>query len=197
MKVTIDIDCTPEEARTFLGLPDVKPFQDAMMDKMRGQVQKTIDTLGPEAMMKAFFPTGIPGLEEMQGLFWRMASGGEDGAVSAVRLVSRRAFSGYWEYHLDDALFVAPPRRDQGGAGLFNGRGELVGVGSLVVSDALGSQAPGVPGNMFVPIDLLKPILAELRERGSSARMGATAVAVAARRARSSHARSGGVSSTS
>jgi len=98
-----------------------------------------------------------------------VASGGEDGAVSAVRLVSRRAFSGYWEYHLDDALFVAPPRRDQGGAGLFNGRGELVGVGSLVVSDALGSQAPGVPGNMFVPIDLLKPILAELRERGSSA----------------------------
>ena len=35
MKVTIDIDCTPEEARTFLGLPDVKPFQDAMMDKMQ------------------------------------------------------------------------------------------------------------------------------------------------------------------
>ena len=51
MKVTIDIDCTPEEARTFLGLPDVKPFQDAMMDKMPDQVQKTIDKLGPEAMM--------------------------------------------------------------------------------------------------------------------------------------------------
>lgn len=76
MKVTIDIDCTPEEARTFLGLPEVKPFQDAMMDKMQDQVQKTIDTLGPEAMMKTFFPTGIPGLEEMQGLFWRMATGG-------------------------------------------------------------------------------------------------------------------------
>ena len=99
-----------------------------------------------------------------------VASGGEDGAVSAVRLLSRRAFSGYWEYHLDEALFVAPQRRDQGGAGLFNGRGELVGVGSLVVSDALGSEAPRVPGNMFVPIDLLKPILAELRERGNSAR---------------------------
>jgi serine protease Do len=103
-----------------------------------------------------------------------VASGGEDGAVSAVRLLSRRSFSGYWEYHLDEALFVAPQRRDQGGAGLFNGRGELVGVGSLVVSDALGAQAQGgegprVPGNMFVPIDLLKPILAELRERGNSA----------------------------
>lgn len=75
MKVTIDIDCTPEEARTFLGLPDVKPFQQAVMDRMQDQVQKTIDTLGPEAMMKAFFPSGVPGLDELQGLFWRMATG--------------------------------------------------------------------------------------------------------------------------
>ncbi|MEN3952262.1 DUF6489 family protein [Iodidimonas sp. SYSU 1G8] len=76
MKITIDVDCTPEEARTFLGLPDVKPFQDAMMEKMQHQVGTTIDTLGPEAIMKAFFPTGIPGLEELQGMFWRMATGG-------------------------------------------------------------------------------------------------------------------------
>ncbi|MEN3975337.1 DUF6489 family protein [Emcibacter sp. SYSU 3D8] len=76
MKVTIDIDCTPEEARTFLGLPDVKPFQDSMMARMQDQVQKGIDTLGPEAMMKTFFPSGLAGLEEMQGMFWRMATGG-------------------------------------------------------------------------------------------------------------------------
>jgi hypothetical protein len=76
MKVTIDIDCTPEEARAFLGLPDVKPFQDAMLDKMRDQVEKTLDALGPEAVMKAFFPAGLPGLEEIQGMFWRMATGG-------------------------------------------------------------------------------------------------------------------------
>ena len=76
MKVTIDIDCTPEEARTFLGLPDVKPFQEAVMDKMQEQVQKTIDTLGPDAFMKAFFPAGIPGLDEMQSMFWRLATGG-------------------------------------------------------------------------------------------------------------------------
>jgi S1-C subfamily serine protease len=83
-------------------------------------------------------------------------------------MVSRRPFSGYWEYHLDGALFTTPPRTDQSGAGLFNGRGELVGIGSLVVADAAGADGPPVPGNMFVPVDLLPPILAELRQRGRS-----------------------------
>lgn len=97
-----------------------------------------------------------------------VASGGDDGTVSVARMVSRRAFSGYWEYHIDDALFTSPARRDHSGAGLFNGRGELLGIGSLVVSDAAGPGAPGTPGNMFVPVDLLKPIFTELRERGAS-----------------------------
>lgn len=98
-----------------------------------------------------------------------VASGGDDGTVSIARLLSRRAFSGYWEYHIDDALFTAPPRRDHSGAGLFNGRGELLGIGSLFVNDAAGPEGGGrSPGNMFVPVDLLKPILTELRERGAS-----------------------------
>jgi serine protease Do len=97
-----------------------------------------------------------------------VASGGRDGELSLARLVSRRAFSGYWEYHLDEALFTAPPRTDHSGAGLFNADGELLGIGSLVVTDALGPGGGRVPGNMFVPVDLLKPILGELRERGSS-----------------------------
>jgi S1-C subfamily serine protease len=85
-----------------------------------------------------------------------------------ARLVSRRAFSGYWEYHIDQALFTTPARSDHSGAGLFNARGELVGIGSLVVQDAAGSEVGRLPGNMFVPVDLLKPVLGELRERGSS-----------------------------
>ncbi|HEY2977816.1 MAG TPA: serine protease, partial [Burkholderiaceae bacterium] len=60
-----------------------------------------------------------------------IASGGEDGAVSVARLVSRRAFVGYWEYRIDGALFTSPPRTDHSGAGLFNSRGELMGIGSL------------------------------------------------------------------
>ncbi len=95
-----------------------------------------------------------------------ISSGGDDGDVSIARMVSRRPFSGYWEYHIDSALFTSPPRTDHSGAALFNGRGELMGIGSLIVMNALGDNHPRVPGNMFVPVDLLKPILAELRERG-------------------------------
>lgn len=97
-----------------------------------------------------------------------IASGGSDGGLSLARLVSRRSFSGYWEYHIDGALFTAPPRFDHSGAALFNTNGELVGIGSLIVGDAMADGMPPVRGNMFVPIDLLKPILGEMRERGAS-----------------------------
>ncbi len=97
-----------------------------------------------------------------------IASGGDDRDLSVARMVSRRPFSGYWEYHIDDALFTAPARTDHSGAGLFTAEGELVGVGSLLVGNAGGMDAPAMRGNMFVPIDLLKPILGELRARGSS-----------------------------
>jgi len=100
-----------------------------------------------------------------------VASGGDNGQLSMARLVSRRAFAGYWEYRIDDALFTAPPRNDHSGAGLFNSRGELVGIGSLVVADTRADargDGPRQPGNMFVPTDLLRPILSELRTRGTS-----------------------------
>ena len=97
-----------------------------------------------------------------------VASGGDDGELSLARLVSRRPFSGYWEYHLEQALFTVPARGDHSGAGLFNLDGELVGIGSLVVSEALGPAAGRLPGNLFVPVDLLPPILGELRSRGAS-----------------------------
>ena len=95
------------------------------------------------------------------------AVGGPDGDVAMIQLVSKRAFSGYWEYHIESALFTSPPIGNHSGAPLFNQRGELLGIGSLFVGDALGA-APRVPGNMFVPVDLLKPILAEMQRTGSS-----------------------------
>jgi S1-C subfamily serine protease len=97
-----------------------------------------------------------------------VASGGDNGDLSLARMVSRRPFSGYWEYHIEGALFTAPARADFSGAALFNADGELVGVGSLFVGNALGGSGPALRGNMFVPVDLLKPILPELRARGSS-----------------------------
>jgi serine protease Do len=105
-------------------------------------------------------------LQRGEGLM--IVSGGEQGAISAAQLVSKRNFSGYWEYHVDGALFTSPPRPDHSGAGLFNSRGELVGIGSLLVKDAAGPDGPAQNGNMFVPIDLLQSILPELRSRGSS-----------------------------
>ncbi len=97
-----------------------------------------------------------------------VVSGGTDGQVSIARLVSRRPFSGYWEYHLDEALFTAPARRDHSGAGLFDAQGQLLGIGSLFVPDAMGENRPRMPGNMFVPVGLLRPILDELRSRGTT-----------------------------
>jgi serine protease Do len=93
-----------------------------------------------------------------------VAGGGED-SISVATVVSRRLFAGYWEYLLDSAIFTAPPRVDHSGAALINRDGELVGIGSLLVMDAM---TPGerLPGNMFVPIDLLKPILDELIATG-------------------------------
>jgi S1-C subfamily serine protease len=95
-------------------------------------------------------------------------NGGDSGSVSATRLVSRRAFSGYWEYHLEDALFTSPPLPAHSGAGLFNSRGELVGIGSLFVADAAGPNAPRMAGNMYVPVDLLRAALPEMLVSGRS-----------------------------
>ena len=96
------------------------------------------------------------------------ASSDEDADVNMTQLVSKRAFSGYWEYHIDGALFTSPPVQNHSGAPLFNQKGELIGVGSLFVMDAIG-QNVRLPGNMFVPVDLLKPIMNEMLQTGSSA----------------------------
>lgn len=99
------------------------------------------------------------------------SQGGQDPEVSLTQMVSQRPFSGSWEYHIDQAIFTSPPvlggRGNHSGAGLFNPQGELVGIGSLRVMDAAGQQRL-LPGNMFVPVDLLKPILAELQRSGRS-----------------------------
>lgn len=94
-----------------------------------------------------------------------IVTGGEEQTLSIATVVSRRQFAGYWEYLVDGAIFTSPPRTDHSGAALINKEGELVGVGSLLVMDAL---TPGerLPGNMFVPIDILKPVLEEMIRTG-------------------------------
>lgn len=70
MKIKFDIDCTPEEARTFLGLPDVGPMQDAMMEEIRQRMTAGLEAMDPETMMKTWLPMGMQGLEEIQKSFW-------------------------------------------------------------------------------------------------------------------------------
>ena len=90
---------------------------------------------------------------------------GARGNIAPAFITSRREFTGGWEYLLDSAIFTFPPIADWGGAALIEPSGKLVGVGSLFVRDAAGNGT-SVPGNMFVPIDILKPILDELIETG-------------------------------
>jgi S1-C subfamily serine protease len=92
--------------------------------------------------------------------------GGAAGTIGAF-VASRREFAGYWEYLLDDAIYTVPPHPNWGGAALVNPAGELVGIGSLIVNDAVQANAAS-PGNMFVPINVLKPIFADLLDSGRS-----------------------------
>jgi len=85
--------------------------------------------------------------------------------VVATKVVSRRSFAGSWEYLLDNAIFTSPAIDEFGGAALLGADGRLLGIGSLFVNDAAPSGRP-VYGNMFVPIDALKPILADLITSG-------------------------------
>jgi S1-C subfamily serine protease len=93
-----------------------------------------------------------------------VAHGGA-GGNSAAAIMARRRFTGWWEYMIEDAIFTSPPRYDHSGAGLLDESGKLIGIASLWVSDALEINA-AFPGNMFVPTDLLKPLLEDLVSTG-------------------------------
>ena len=92
---------------------------------------------------------------------------GFDGVAPAY-VVSRRRFVGYWEYLLDDAIYTAPATVNWHGAALLDRERRLVGIGSLAVPDSV-ARGSAVPGNLFVPIDRLKPLLADLVARGRPA----------------------------
>jgi len=96
-----------------------------------------------------------------------VASYGGGDNVSLVSVISRRPFTGSWEYLLDSAIFTYPPVMNWSGAALISARGELLGLGSLIVADSTGGGVQA-PGNMFVPAELLKAILEDLIARGKA-----------------------------
>jgi serine protease Do len=88
--------------------------------------------------------------------------------ASRALVVSRRPFTGSWEYLLDHAIYTAPPALNWSGAALIGRDGALLGVGSLIVREAAEGDIH-LPGNMFIPVEALKPVLAELVKNGRRA----------------------------
>lgn len=70
MKITINIDCTPEEARTFLGLPDVKPLQETLLRQLQERMAAGLQATDAETLVKAWLPAGLQGLEQIQRFLW-------------------------------------------------------------------------------------------------------------------------------
>src|ERR1700761_8241403 len=92
----------------------------------------------------------------------------EFAAPQSARVLARREFAGAWEYLLEEAIFAEPAHPHWSGAALVNERGELVGLGSLLVREMIAGEE--INANMFVPIDLLKPILESLKTQGRADR---------------------------
>ena len=80
MKFTVDVDCTPEEARAFLGLPDVAPMQAAMMKQIQDRMAANLKAMDADALFKTWMPVatggGMESLEQMQRAFFAQFSGG-------------------------------------------------------------------------------------------------------------------------
>jgi hypothetical protein len=75
MKITMDVECTPEEARTFLGLPDVKPMQEQLMREVQERMAANIRAMEPEAMLRTWLPATLKGFEQMQDIFMSHMTG--------------------------------------------------------------------------------------------------------------------------
>jgi len=97
-----------------------------------------------------------------------VAGHGGRGHALKAQVFDKREFAGYWEYVLDEALFASPAHPQWGGSALIGADGKLIGIGSLLVEEKSGDQ--NVQGNMFVPIDLLEPVLDDLVTRGRAQR---------------------------
>jgi len=78
MKITVDVDCSPEEARAFLGLPDVKPMQAALMQEIEERMTASLRAMQPDELLKLWLPANLKGYEQMADAFLRMGGGKRD-----------------------------------------------------------------------------------------------------------------------
>ena len=73
MKVTVDVDLTPEEARRLMGLPDLEPMQQRLLEQLEKQIASNLSYMDPEMLVKSVLPMGAQGLEQFQNLLWGLA----------------------------------------------------------------------------------------------------------------------------
>lgn len=76
MKISLDIDCTPEELRGFFGLPEVKPMQEQLLKEVEERLRSSLKALDPETMLKTWLPAGLKGFEQLQEMFLNQMAGG-------------------------------------------------------------------------------------------------------------------------
>ncbi|MBP7002718.1 DUF6489 family protein [Amaricoccus sp.] len=74
MKITVNVDCTPEEARAFLGLPDVKPMQEELMGEIKDRMTSSLRAMQPDEMLRTWLPANLKGFEQMYESFLRMSA---------------------------------------------------------------------------------------------------------------------------
>jgi hypothetical protein len=75
MKISLDVDCTPDELRGFFGLPDVKPMQEQLLKEVEERMRANLKALDPETMLKTWLPAGLQGFEQLQQMFLNQTAG--------------------------------------------------------------------------------------------------------------------------
>ena len=75
MKISLDIDCTPDELRGFFGLPDVQPMQEQLLKEVEERMRAGLTALDPETMLKTWLPAGLKGFEQLQEMFLNQVAG--------------------------------------------------------------------------------------------------------------------------
>ena len=143
--------------------------------RIPGQV-RAVDNLSGLGLIRTLIPLRLDAVPlgdsdnlPTPGKLWTL--GQNERTPTALEMVSRKAFAGSWEYLLEAPLMTLPAVNNWSGSGLFDTQGRLVGIGSLLVQDVYGDQVP-LPGNLFVPVNLLKDALPDLLRSGKRLGLG-------------------------
>ena len=137
--------------------------------RIPGQV-RAVDNASGLGLVRALVPLRLEAVPlgdsdtlPVPGKLWTL--GQRESELTALELVARQPFAAGWEYLLEAPLMTLPAVNNWSGAGLFDLSGQLVGIGSLLVPDVFGDRL-ALPGNLYVPVNLLKDPLPELLRTG-------------------------------